>query len=78
MHVTGITIELEKFPNFAKEGQKEMTIVDISNNEDDFVRFKGVSDSSSSWDENSNILDSVRNTGSSEVRRRNKEEIIIS
>ena len=55
-----------------------MTIVDISNNEDDFVRFKGVSDSSSSGDENSNILDSVRNTGSSEVRRRNKEEIIIS
>ena len=25
--VSGITIESERFPNFAKEGQKEMTIV---------------------------------------------------
>merc|ERR1712079_363485 len=40
----GITIESERFPNFAKEGQKEMTLIDINaNNEDDIVRFVEVS-----------------------------------
>ena len=44
-----------------------MTIVDI--NEHDIMRFKEVSDSSSNVEEieSDNILDSVRNTGSSEV-----------
>ena len=44
-----------------------MTIVDI--NEHDIMRFKEVSDSSSNGEEieSDNILDSVRNTGSSEV-----------
>ena len=65
--ILGIKIEGERFPNFAKEGQKEMTIVD--NNNDDIVRFKEVIDSSSNGDEKDSeaILDSVRNTGSSEV-----------
>lgn len=45
-----------------------MTIIDID--EDDIVKFKEVSDSPSSGVESDsvNILDSVRNTGSSEVR----------
>ena len=44
-----------------------MTIVDI--NEHDIMRFKEVSDSSSNGEEieSDNILDSVRNTESSEV-----------
>lgn len=44
-----------------------MTIVDV--NEHDIMRFKEVSDSSSNGEksESDNILDSVRNTGSSEV-----------
>ena len=44
-----------------------MTIVDTSN--DDVVRFKEVGDSSRNEDEKEsvNILDSVRNSGSSEV-----------
>lgn len=44
-----------------------MTIVDV--NEHDIMRFKEVSDSSSNGEESEsdNILDSVRNTGSSEV-----------
>ena len=65
--ISGITIESERFPNFAKEGQKEMTIIDID--KDDIVKFKEVSDSSNRGDESDsvNILDSVRNTGSSEV-----------
>lgn len=64
---SGITIEAERFPNFAKEGQKEMTIVDT--NKDDIMRFKEVIDSSNNGDEKDSeaILDSVRNTGSSEV-----------
>ena len=65
--ISGIKIEGERFPNFAKEGQKEMTIVDI--NKDEIVRFKEVIDSSSKGDEKDSeaILDSVRNTDSSEV-----------
>ena len=65
--ISGIRIEGERFPNFAKEGQKEMTIVDI--NKDEIVRFKEVIDSSSKGDEKDSeaILDSVRNTDSSEV-----------
>ena len=65
--ISGIRIEGERFPNFAKEGQKEMTIVDI--NKDEIVRFKEVIDSSSKGDEkdSESILDSVRNTDSSEV-----------
>ena len=45
-----------------------MTIIDID--EDNIVKFKEVSDSPSSGVESDsvNILDSVRNTGSSEVR----------
>ena len=64
---SGITIEAERFPNFAKEGQKEMTIVDT--NKDDIMRFKEVIDSSNNGDKKDSeaILDSVRNTGSSEV-----------
>ena len=44
-----------------------MTIVDTSN--DDVVRFKEVGDSSRNEDEkvSANILDSVKNSGSSEV-----------
>ena len=65
--ISGIRIEGERFPNFAKEGQKEMTIVDI--NKDEIVRFKEVIDSSSKGDEkdSESILDSVRNTGPSKV-----------
>ena len=65
--ILGIKIEGERFPNFAKEGQKEMTIVD--NNKEDIVKFKEVIDSSSKGDEkdSESILDSVRNTGPAKV-----------
>ena len=56
----GITIESEKFPNFAKEGQDEMTIVDFNKNNDDGVRFTEVNDNSED-DGNFGILESVRN-----------------
>ena len=56
----GITIESEKFPNFAKEGQDEMTIVDFNKNNDDGVRFTEVNDNSED-DVNFGILESVRN-----------------
>merc|ERR1712223_2052014 len=58
----GITIESERFPNFAKEGQKEMTLIDInSNNEDDIVRFVEVSEQPENV-EQFQIIESVRNT----------------
>jgi len=56
----GITIESEKFPNFAKEGQNEMTIVDFNSNNDNGVRFTEVTDNFED-DGNFGILDSVRN-----------------
>ena len=59
---TGITIESERFPNFAKEGQKEMTLIDINaNNEDDIVRFVEVSEQPENV-EQFQIIESVRNT----------------
>ena len=54
------TIESEKFPNFAKEGQNEMTIVDFNSNNDNGVRFTEVTDNFED-DGNFGILDSVRN-----------------
>merc|ERR1712217_411217 len=58
----GITIESERFPNFAKEGQKEMTLIDINaNNEDDIVRFVEVSEQPENV-EQFQIIESVRNT----------------